>query len=502
MLKWLGNNKTEVFIFLLIILIASFLRFYRLPEYMTYLGDEGRDSLMIKRILVEKDIPLIGPPSSVGNVYLGPLYYYMMTIPMFFFWLNPIAAVFMVASIGVLSVGLIYCLSREWFGKWAAVISSFLYAVSFVTVTYSRSSWNPNPAPFFALLAFLGLHLARRRKNFLWFALTGVSLSAAIQMHYLALLLLPVFFILWLFEIFSDSRKKYKYFIIGTIKAILTFLIIISPLIIFDFKYNFINFRGLKALFVGEGGSLGVSIVNIPQQLALLYSEKLIGRYIAGENLMMTILISILVLIPLFILIINWYKTKKFNQDWPILTCLIWLIVGLLGLTFYKQAIYDHYLGFLSPVPFLLLGGIIDLIKSKWQWGVAIIIFLILVFLNIQKSWLFTTPSNQLQRTKDIVHYVIREANNEPFNFALIAKRNYDSAYQFYLDFYGYKPKVVPIEVTDQLFVVCEDPVCNPVGNPKYEIAGFGMAKIKSIDEVEGLKIYKLITNPSGIPPN
>lgn len=499
MVKWIKDNRTEIILILLILLVASFLRFYRLPEYMTFLGDEGRDSLMIQRILVDKDFPLLGPPSSVGNIYLGPLYYYMMAIPMAIFWLNPIAAVFMVGLIGVATVCLIYYLSREWFGKQAAVLSSFLYSISFVAVTYSRSSWNPNPAPFFTLLAFLGLYLARKKRNFLWFILTGASLSAVIQMHYLALILLPVFFILWIFEIFTKGREKYKHFVSGTIGTMLAFLILISPLIIFDFKYNFVNFKGLQSLFTGSNGSLGINILNFPGQILSIYSEKLIGRYIAGENIIVTMVISILVLIPVVLLIKFWSKTKKY--DWPTLACGIWSVVSIVGLTFYKYSIYDHYLGFLSPVPFLLLGGFVSLVKTKWQWILVIIILLILTYLNLNKSWLFTNPGNQLSRTQDIARFIIQKANGEPFNFALIAKNNYDSAYQFYLGLYGNKPKVVPVETTSQLFVVCEDPVCNPVVNPKYEIAGFGMSKINGEYLVDGLKIYKLIANPSGEPP-
>lgn len=498
MIKWIKNNRTEIIIILLILLVASFLRFYRLPEYMMFLGDQGRDCLMIQRILVEKDFPLLGPPSSVGTVYLGPLYYYMMAVPMAIFWLNPVAAAVMVALIGIMTIGLIYYLSREWFGKKAAAISSFLYAISFVTVDSSRYSWNPNPAPFFTLLAFLGLHLARKKKNFLWFILTGVSLSAAIQMHYLTLILFPVFFILWLFEVLIYGRKEYKNFILGTIGAILSFFISISPLIIFDFKYNFVNFKGFQALFAGENGSLGVNILHLPVQMASIYSEKLISRYMTGENIITAVVISILVLIPLVLLIKSVVKTKKY--DWPTLACGIWLVVSIVGLTFYKYSIYDHYLGFVSPVPFLLLGGVINLVKIKWQWLIATIIILILTFLNIQKNWLFTPPNNQLARTQDIAKFIIQKAAGKPFNFALIAKNNYDSAYQFYLGLYGNKPKLVPTETTSQLFVVCEDSKCNPVVNPKYEIAGFGMSKISDKYLVDGLKIYKLIANPSGEP--
>jgi asparagine N-glycosylation enzyme membrane subunit Stt3 len=66
-------------------------------------------------------------------------------------WLNPMAAAIMVALIGTISVGLIYYFARQWFGKIPAFIAAFLYAISPVNIIYSRSSWNPNPAPLFAL---------------------------------------------------------------------------------------------------------------------------------------------------------------------------------------------------------------------------------------------------------------------------------------------------------------------------------------------------------------
>ena len=81
-----------------------------------------------------------------------------------------------------------------------------------------------------------------------------------------------------------------------------------------------------------------------------------------------------------------------------------------------------------------------------------------------------------------------------------VAERNYDSAYQFYLDVYNHKPKQVPFEITDQLFVVCEDKVCEPINHPKYEIAAFGWAKIESVKDFEGVKVFKLVANKTGEP--
>lgn len=507
------NNRFELIILLIILAVAAFFRFYDIPGYMTFLGDEGRDALIVKKLLVESDLPFIGPPTSVGNIYLGPLYYYMMAAPMAIFWLNPAAAAYQVAIIGVLVVFLIYYLSREWFGRLPAAGTSFLYAISPVTIIYSKSSWNPNPTPFFSLIAILGLYKAHKSGNFLWFILTGGALAAALQMHYLALILLPIVAILWLYELSLNLRRKLKrsYFWFGTLGAILAFIILMSPLVIFDFKHNFLNYRALKELFAS--GVVGLDFLNLLARSFSIYKDNLIGRFIAGEQNLLSWLLAAVTIMPLIYAIYLKWKGKVL--EWPYLMLGVYLIVGLLGLTFYKQSIYDHYLGFLNPAPYLLLGALFSIVSTSDvvsnlgqfthpKWLVKVLIALVVVGLtlvNLQKNPLQYSPNNQLVRTQEIAKFVIVESSNKPFNFALLAQNNYDAAYQFYLDLYGHKPKQVPFNITDQLFVVCEDAICHPIGHPKYEIAGFGLAKIESEKEILGVKVYKLIANPTGEPP-
>ena len=55
-----------------------FLRFYRFSDFATFLGDQGRDAIIIKRMLTFEHLPAIGAPTSVGQVYLGPFYYYFI----------------------------------------------------------------------------------------------------------------------------------------------------------------------------------------------------------------------------------------------------------------------------------------------------------------------------------------------------------------------------------------------------------------------------------------
>lgn len=506
MINWIKKNRLEVLIILGILLLAAFLRFYKIDQYMTFLGDEGRDALVVKRILTQFDFPLLGAPTSVGNMYNGPLYYYMMAIPMAIFWLNPIAAAGMVALIGVLAVGLIYYLGRHWFGKQAAIISAILYAISPVNIIYSRSSWNPNPAPFFALIGVLGFYKAHKSKNYYWLILTGMALAFSVQMHLLGLLLIPIYGLIWLNELREKiiKKKATKGFWTGTVFGVLAFLFLMSPLLIYDFKYNFQNYRAFHTFFFGDRvTTVNLNPFNTLGRVIPIYSDNLIGRYMAGEYFWLMVILSILVLLPVVIFVFNLVKKKK--PEWPYFVLSVWFLGGLMGLALYKQTIYDHYSSFLNPAIFLLFGSIIHLINSldskkinQYLRGGFVLLVLILILVGLQKNPLREEPHNQLRRTKMLSEYIINKTSNKDFNFALIAEHNYDAAYQFYLDVLGHKPKQLPFDKTEQLWIVCEDKECHPVGHPKYEIAAFGWSKIAEEDQFEGLKVFKIITNPEG----
>lgn len=498
-MKLIKKHWLEILIIVFILLLAAFLRFYKLSEYMTFLGDEGRDVLIIKKLLQEGDIPFIGPPSSVGNISLGPLYYYMMAVPMGIFKLNPVAAAGQVALIGVVTVGLVYYLGRIWFGKVAGAISALLYTISPVTIIYSRSSWNPNPAPFFALLGMFGIYKAHKSGDFRWLVLVGGASAAALQMHYLATVLIPIFGILWLYElILRPSRKADKYFLSGTLGGVVTFFLIMLPLILFDLNHHFLNFRAIKQLLTNSQ-TVDFNILSSIFGIVPIYVNNLVGRYIAGQNQTLAWVVAFLIVLPIFVFIIRKFRGDK--VEWIYLALGTWLIIGLLGLTFYKSSIFDHYLGFMNPVPFLLLGSLSVFAKGNKKfivYTVLIALVGLLVFINLSNNPLKYPPNRQVQRTQEIARFIIKEANEQPFNFALIAKNNYDAAYQFYLSYFGYSPKNVHFEQTEQLFVVCEDSVCEPINNSKTEIAAFGWAKVENESQIQGIKIYKLVHNPSG----
>ena len=74
-LKSLISNQNALLS--LILLFSAFLRLYKIEDYMTFLGDQGRDVLIVYNIL-HGHLTLLGPTSSVGGFFLGPFYYYFM----------------------------------------------------------------------------------------------------------------------------------------------------------------------------------------------------------------------------------------------------------------------------------------------------------------------------------------------------------------------------------------------------------------------------------------
>ena len=74
----------------LLLLFGVFLRFWRLEGFVTFLGDQGRDAIVIRRILTGEHFPAIGAPTSIGQVYLGPFYYYFIAPWLLLFNFNPL----------------------------------------------------------------------------------------------------------------------------------------------------------------------------------------------------------------------------------------------------------------------------------------------------------------------------------------------------------------------------------------------------------------------------
>lgn len=510
------------FLLAIILILSAFLRLYKVGEYMTFLGDEGRDMLVVYDILHGK-FTLLGPTASVGGFFMGPIYYYFITPFLWLFNYNPIGPSVMVGLLGVVTVYLVFKIGSEFFGKASGIIAAFLYSISPLVIAHSRSSWNPNVMPFFSLITMYVLwKAATARKNILLLLLTGMLFGIDIQLHYTELFLgVSIIFYIFLFWYFELNKNK-SFLLTVLLKSIkdyffifLGFIIGFSPFLAFELRHGFPNIKSVLN-FVFQSGQTGGNINFFPTIANVFF--RIFARLIvvfppsdqiaAGihENIMFVTLfvwlLSILSFSYFVFLLWKRFKTERSNF-YQLLLLFIWFFFGVVIFGFYKKPIYDYYFEFLFPLPFLIVSNFFVFLWQK-KLIYKIITFLVLIYLvtvSLMGIPFRFPPNQQLAQTKEIADFVLGKTNNKSFNFALITGGNSDHAYRYFFRLSNHDPVVIEYPgidpkrqtVTDQLLVVCEKIPCEPVGNGLWEIAGFGRAEIANSWDVSVVKVYKLI---------
>lgn len=519
------NRKWFITISIILILIlASYLRLYRIAEYQTFLGDEGRDVLRIKRMLVDGDIILLGPTASVGGFFLGPMYYYFIT-PFLWLWqYDPVGPAIMVALFGIATVYLVYYVGSKWFHPTVGLTASLLYSLSPVVIAYSRSSWNPNIVPFFSLLLMFILWRSALYKKLRDYFFIGIIWGLGLQFHYLFSFLIIISGI-WLLT-FARPLRLVKHY--GAVVA--GFVLSFSPFILFELIHNFQNIKAMFA-FITSGNETGFTPLGFVSTVAdVLFRSfgRLLFRMPNYEVwnqypdtfittlviiIRTVVLVSVALLISLILSNVTLKKKIVFTQlhkrfslskeQWiASILLLIWMGISILLFGFYRRGIYDYYFGIFNAAPFMLLGLIFwQSMRSKAGTLLASAVFLGLAIYNWQGRPFVYQPNNQVQQTRNVAKEVIKMAGDEPFNFAFITATNSDHAYRYFLEIENKAP--VTIEqiaadperktVTNQLIVMCENPSCEPLGNSLWEVAGFGRAEIVERKDVFPVTLYKLV---------
>jgi len=489
--KFVKKNPWELGILVLVLGLAAFLRLYKIQGYMTFLGDEGRDVLVVKRIIVDHKLTLLGPTASVGGFFLGPFYYYLMIPFLWLFQFNPVGPAVMVALFGVATVWLVYFVAKKFFDPPTGLLAAGLYAISPLVINYSHSSWNPNLMPFFCLLIIWLTWRATEVKSLKLLGLIGFLLGLTLQFHYLAIFLMIIVGIYWfLFGIQRKNWRSYLWLIGG-------FAVGWSPFLAFELRHQFPNFRSLYQFLLrgDETGFVWKSLLPTIGDVGF----RLFERLVAAKQ---KILAEILLLLTLPLVGYQWFKQKGRQTFWPLLG--LWLILGVGLFVFYQDNIYDYYFGFMFPLPFLLVAfALVQLArKNKLCLFASLTLCLLIAYFNWQENPFHRSPNYQVRQAEQISRIVFEQTEGKPFNFALITGQNSDHAYRYFLELWGVKPITIEgpwvdpdrATVTDQLLVVCEVVDCQPLGHSLWEIAGFGRAEIAGQWPAPGgITVMKLI---------
>lgn len=252
--KFIKKNIIAILIFILV----AFLRFWKVPELFNFTFSEEMQAVMAWEQIKNFHPIWIGVSAANINYYLGPGFTYLNAVLFFFSKGDPVILAYFSAFLGLITSISLYYIVSNLFSKNIALFSSIIYGCSMLINMHDRRFWNPSPIPFITLWFIFSLIKAKENTN--WYIVTAILIGAIFHTHLsLLLLLVPTFFSV------LQNIKKIK--ITTWLAMIACYLLVTSPLIVFDFVHNFDNLLMPYRTLIGEKkadlfGFSGGNIIN------------------------------------------------------------------------------------------------------------------------------------------------------------------------------------------------------------------------------------------------
>jgi 4-amino-4-deoxy-L-arabinose transferase-like glycosyltransferase len=175
-----------------IVLLATLLRFIDLPTRGSWDADQGHDMLVLRDLVLNGQIALLGPPTSIGDFHHGVLYYFLLAPVAALSGADPVAVTAAIAFGGTLAVAVTWWLARSIGGSIAGLIAGLLLAVSASAVEESTFIWNPNLIALSSSIALAAAWRAWTTGRTRWWVVAGAAAVVTMHCHVLGVILSPM----------------------------------------------------------------------------------------------------------------------------------------------------------------------------------------------------------------------------------------------------------------------------------------------------------------------
>lgn len=224
-------NKIHIFL-ILIIILAAFLRIYKLDSVPPSLNwdevDAGYNAYTVANWGRDEWGMLLPLVFTSFRDDKHPVHIYLTAPIVKLFGLSDFTTRLSGAMIGVLSVLVIFYLTRILFkNDLTAILSALFLAVSPYHLHFSRGLWEVNFALFFFILGLLMFYLALYKKNWL-INISFLSFGTSILSYHSSKIIIPSLVLILIAFYFRDLRKLSSNFYTG----ILIFAVFIAILFI------------------------------------------------------------------------------------------------------------------------------------------------------------------------------------------------------------------------------------------------------------------------------
>ena len=460
-----------------LLVLAAALRFPDLATRGTWDADQGHDMLVLRALVRDGVIPLLGPPTSIGDVHHGALYYFLLApAAAVTGGDSPLAVVLWIALAGIAAVGVTWWLARSMAGPVAGLVAGLAIAISPAAIDESTFIWNPNLIALSSAVALAGAWRAWTTRRPAWWLVAAAGTAVTMQCHVLGVTLLPVVGALLVADVRrraspSERRALVRVGLAGLAIIALSFL----PLVIHELTSNFSEVQAALT-YLRRGGDPS-SLGPLPRFLVVssrVVSWPLVGLITAGVS---AAILAIVVVLSLA----SW---RFVAATGPERVAARWLTLGLawtaLALTIISPSLAsvveglpnDHYHAFADPMVLVLVGiGAAALWRTRNGRALALAGMLVMIAWAAGHQPPAVAPDGGFPSAADAAARVEREAGVGPVEIASLPTFKTAEAYEYPLVRDGIKVQAVSLDqgaaiAGGVLVVVCDSLYDAAIGAP------------------------------------
>ncbi len=431
-------------IVLVLFLILGFLLRILFFESTSFGYDQARDAFQAISIITQHHLKIIGPTTDIKGLFHGPIFWYLIAPFYYFSGGNPQAARLLMIGMNLVNVVFIYYFAKKMFkDEKVALVSSFLFAVSFEAIQYARWISNPPPAIFFIALFFFGLWQVSEKKS--W-GLPLMTLALSFAVNFQLFLFYQVLFLIgaFLYLFFTHRTVLVKDFKRNRWLYILS-LLVLSPFAIAQVKFKFLGVHAVLS-FLTKGKE---SSEPLFPKLINFFNNKLIANIafnLTGHNMQ----VAVMLLIGLVGFLVYWlFMKKKYRKE--LLLLFVWLLSPVLIYAFEKNDSYFLNIGNIYPLILLTSFFVVYISQKLHRVGLLFLIFIVslIAYLNISLvmasnrngETLFSVQYKQtLNDEKKVIDYIYGESGKKAFAINSVTNPLYvNSTWAYLFDWYGRK---------------------------------------------------------------
>ena len=403
------RNKTLILIIALF-LLHVFLRFYSIETKSIFRWDQVDSAWAAKHIVVDHQFPLVGPENKQGSgVFIGPLYYYIVSFFYFLTNMDPIAAGLLAGVSSVVGFFVLYFVTKRMFSTKVALIALFINTVAFSSIDLERVQWEVNFIPALFLLAFYFLYriLSGNEKSIIYLAIVS---ALAFHAHLTTAVFFPIIMLCAL-PFFPRNKKTLRYGLL----SIPIVLVGLAPIIIANIITG--NSQVAESIAYANLSFHGVHLARIMQLLPTAFVQ-------IESFLILPILKPVsFLLLPIFFIVyfLNIPTRKKFTV---VALASLSFIVPLLVLSTYSGEITNYYYSMNRFVGLIIIAYLICKIlelRNKIITLLIVILACLYAYTGIHKFLTLRVVGLQNYRSyvKDYVKNskVIKFEHGSPFSY-------------------------------------------------------------------------------------